>query len=46
MWPVGKAVLIQSVVSWHTEQSLVAMRGSELLTWSAGRSCSGVPLPT
>ena len=29
--PTGIAVLIQSVVSWHTEQSPVAMRGSVLL---------------
>ncbi len=32
MWPIGITVLTQSLVSWHTEQSLVAMRGSVLLT--------------
>ncbi len=46
MCPAGIALLFQSVVVWHSEQSPVAMRGSVLLTWLAGRSCSGVPLPT
>ena len=46
MCPAGMALLVQSVVVWHTEQSPLAMRGSVLLMWSAGRSCSGVPLPT
>ena len=32
MCPTGIAVLVQSVVLWHTAQSPVAMRGSLLVT--------------